>query len=609
MPALPLIEAEYDLIVAGGGTAGCIVAGRLAAAAPDLKILVLEAGPSTKEEPAHIQPARFITHYTPAAKTARFHFSQPSEALGGRALPVIAGSCLGGGSSINCEFGMYTRAAASDYDAWEQTYANPGWGFKDLLPLFNKLETYQVRPNAPNHGSSGPLKVSYGGVYTDIGKQFYQTVGQVDPKRPADNSRDATDFYEVNVFNRWAKWIDEESGRRSDVAHHYIYNQDSKNLHVVAGASVIRVIFEGDRAVGVEYQWNHGVLPEADSDVHTVRASRMVVVSSGTFGSPAILERSGIGAKSLLEKLEILVKVDLEGVGHDYQDHNIVFTPYIASAETLTFDAIMRCEPDAVAEAQEEWLATGKGLIATNGVDCGGKIRPTAQELEEWGAEFKKRWEAEFAPYLDKAPLWIGLGAMLIGDPTVVPPQKYFTIGYFNLYPLARGSVHITSKDTDAPLDFKAGFLENIADVTPLIWGYKYTREIARRMPSFRGEPAPLHPDFPPGSKAGLIAEGVPFTIDYPRVEYTREDDEAIERYVRKLTATCWHSLGTCAMKPRAERGVVDSKLNVYGTKSLKVVDMSICPSNVGANTYSTALVVGEKAAVIIADELGVPGV
>lgn len=229
------------------------MAGRLAAAAPDLKILVLEAGPGTKDDPAHIQPARFITHYVPTANTVRFHFSQPSDALGGRPLPVIAGQCLGGGSSINCGYtvvyfdlyssamfavGMYTRASASDYDTWEKDYANPGWGFKDLLPLFNKVafmfilssqlilihpcyvagdipsqtqrsESRYFRVSSASNLISlsltlfrpSPLKVSYGGINTEIGKQFLATVDQVDPSRPADERRDATDFLELNVFN------------------------------------------------------------------------------------------------------------------------------------------------------------------------------------------------------------------------------------------------------------------------------------------------------------------------------------------------------------------------------------------------------------------------
>ncbi|KAF7796088.1 hypothetical protein EIP86_007259 [Pleurotus ostreatoroseus] len=592
MSAQSHIDPEYDLIVAGGGTAGCIVAGRLAAADPKLRILVLEAGPGTKDDLAHIQPARFITHYVPTANTVRFHFSQPSDALGGRPLPVIAGQCLGGGSSIN--FGMYTRGSASDYDAWEQIYGNPGWGFKDLSPLFKKLETYQVKPNALNHGYSGPLKVSHGGTNTDIGKQFLATIGQVDPSRPADDSRDATDFHQVNVYNHWAKWIDGKTGRRSDVAHNYIYNQqDNKNLHIATGVNVIRILFEGDRATGVEYKWNKHIIPGADDNVRTVRASRMVVVSGGAFGSPAILERSGIGAKLVLEKLGVPVKVDLEGVGHDYQDHNVVFTPYIASPETNTFDPIMRGEPEAVAIASEEWQRTGKGFMATNGVDGGGRVRPSSEELKQWGTEFSKRWGPEFAPYDDKAPLWVGLGSMLIGDPTKVPAQKYFTMGYLNLYPTARGSVHITSADDpSAPMDFKSGFMEeyvqflftltstpltlhSIADVQPLIWAYKYTREIARRMPSFRGEAAPIHPRFPAGSKAAVIEEGTPFSVNAPRIEYSLEDDKAIEQYIRGLVATCWHSLGTCAMKPRSEKGVVDARLNVYGVKSLKVAGKS----------------------------------
>jgi len=146
--------------------------------------------------------------------------------------------------------------------------------------------------------------------------------------------------------------------------------------------------------------------------------------------------------------------------------------------------------------------------------------------------------------------------------------------------------------------------------VKPLTWGYKFSREIARRMPHFRGEPSVLHPAFAPGSAAAIVehAEG-PVAFDTPRIKYSDEDERAIEAYARATVGTIWHSLGTCAMKPRERDGVVDSHLSVYGVRGLKVADLSIAPANVSANTYSTALVIGEKAAVIIAEELGVKGV
>ena len=248
--------------------------------------------------------------------------------------------------------------------------------------------------------------------------------------------------------------------------------------------------------------------------------------------------------------------------------------------------------------------------------------------------------------------------------------------------------MHITHADeVSAPTNFDPGYFESSvslspsysiqyshklflvtrkADVQPLIWGYKFTREIARRMPHFRGEPSVLHPSFAPGGPASIVehAEG-PVPFDAPRIVYSEEDERALEAFVRangarlppfsasltfkilahfsflhsflipggavatsghsvssSLLMQCgtslkaWafafaivHQLGTCAMKPREQGGVVDAKLNVYGVHGLKVADLSIAPGNVSANTYGTALVIGEKAAVIIAEELRIKSV
>lgn len=145
--------------MSAGGTAACVTAGRLAKASPHLRILILETGPLTKDVLTHVQPARFAAHLVPGAETVRFHFDRMSDALGGRQGIVVAGQCLGGGSSVNCNYslsfsktfsglmadvffptvGMYTRGAQSDYDGWENEFNNPGWGFNNLLPLFQKV--------------------------------------------------------------------------------------------------------------------------------------------------------------------------------------------------------------------------------------------------------------------------------------------------------------------------------------------------------------------------------------------------------------------------------------------------------------------------------------
>lgn len=136
MSAPHTIDASYDIVFAGGGTAACVTASRLASAAPDLRILVLESGPTTEGKAEHIRPGQYVSHLLPTSKTMQFYVSPPSEYLAGRSAIVPSGRCIGGGSSVN--FTLYNRPAASDLDAWGE-FGNPGWFSEDLIPLFNKV--------------------------------------------------------------------------------------------------------------------------------------------------------------------------------------------------------------------------------------------------------------------------------------------------------------------------------------------------------------------------------------------------------------------------------------------------------------------------------------
>ncbi|KAI5836378.1 alcohol oxidase-like protein [Schizophyllum commune Tattone D] len=643
MPA----NKEYDIVFAGAGTAACVAAGRLAAADPTLRILLLEAGAHTLGVAAHVEPYRFVTHLVPDSLTVTPYAATPSPAVGGRSIIVPAGHCVGGGSSVN--FMMYTRAAASDYDDW----GAPGWTADDLLPLLKKTETYQEELNQPTHGYNGPLKVSYGGQFMQISKDFLDVAAEYDKERKATTDMNA--LYECDGYGRWAKWIDKETGKRSDPAHHYIYNK------VVAGARVVRVLFEGDRARGVELVTEN----KPDSPVNAVYASKLVVLSAGAFGSPAILERSGIGSAALLEKLGVPVKVDLPGVGENYQDHHLMHVTYHASDETETLDTLLLGEPEEIAYWQKMYAEEGKGLMAHNGIDAGIKIRPTAAERATMGPAFAAYWDEFFEHAPDKPLLAISCSAspVLRTDPSLGPKSK--------LYPKSIGRTHISSAtDAHAPPVFESGYLEDSgADVAALVWGYKRSRELARRLPAYRGELASKHPVFSSGTRnkeedgRTVASAGVPLVkmahegeetvdtalasnlaatpmitsamtksaspstmdaairgpfagpasgpvpVDAPDIAYSEEDEKAIEEWARGFVQTAWHSLGPCAMKLREDGGVVDARLNVYGVQGLKVVDLSIAPLNVGANTCSTALLVGEKAAMIIAEELGIEGV
>ncbi|KAF8150062.1 GMC oxidoreductase-domain-containing protein [Crassisporium funariophilum] len=602
--------ATYDIIFAGGGAAACVTAGRLAEADPSLKILILEAGPHTRELHHHVQPGRYFSNLLLPREVFSFHFGKGNKNTADRTLLVPAGRALGGGSSVN--FVMYMRPAPSDYDDWENVHGNKGWGSKDLIPLLKKAETYQPSPNSPNHGSSGPLKISFAQGHANIGEDIVNA-GHQSNKDIHGTTNDLNDMTvdSVNNWGRIQRFVDGNTGRRSDTAHHYIYNQDhNKNLTVLTRQKVVRVVFEGKRAVGVEYINDEVGRVKGVTEKIVAKASRLVVLSAGAFGSPSILERSGVGASEVLKKNNVEQLVNLPGVGEHYMDHNMIFTPYHASEEAETMDTVFRGSQEETEPHAQKWLKEGKGLLANNGVDGGIKLRPNAEELKTMSPEFDQRWASYYANAPDKPVMLMATMAAYVGMNPAVPRGQYFSVAYFSAHPISTGRLHITSgSDAYSPLDFAPGFLDDIADVAILRWAYKRAREVARRMKHYRGELEPGHPKFPQGSKAAVGPAKGPVAIDAPKIVYTEEDNQAIDDYHRQTVETTWHSIGTCAMKPREKGGVVDAKLNVYGVEGLKIADCSITPGNVAANTYSTAVVIGEKAAVIIAAELGIKGV
>lgn len=198
------------------------------------------------------------------------------------------------------------------------------------------------------------------------------------------------------------------------------------------------------------------------------------------------------------------------------------------------------------------------------------------------------------------------LNVSFLGDPTTVPPGQYVTTGNYTGYPYSRGHMHITGPEYGDPLDFDVGFLTDQYDIDlkKQVWAYKKQREIMRRTKMYRGELSLGHPAFLPNSPAACIETEAALS-GVKDIAYSADDDKAIEKWIRENLNTTWHSIGTAKMAPKEDFGVVDGSLNVYGTKGLKIADLSIPPENVGANTNNTALVVGEKAADIIIKELG----
>ena len=180
-----------------------------------------------------------------------------------------------------------------------------------------------------------------------------------------------------------------------------------------------------------------------------------------------------------------------------------------------------------------------------------------------------------------------------LGDHQSVDPGQYITVVPYTAYPWSRGSIHITGYKPNDDVDFDCGFLSDPKDVTALMFAYKKTRELMRRTDMYRGEVISGHPRFPPDSKAACITladEGLKMD-QVENLEYSDEDNKALEKWIREGVSSTWHSLGTNKMAPREEMGVVDRSLNVYGVHGLKVVDLSIAPENVGANTHNVSFI------------------
>ncbi|KAM0752583.1 alcohol oxidase 1 [Meredithblackwellia eburnea MCA 4105] len=601
---------EVDVIIVGGGTAGCVVAGRLASQFPKLQFAIIEAGQDNLDRPSVVQPADFPVHIAPGSATSEFYKSKASKHVADRESIVPTGAILGGGGSVN--FMMYTRALSSDYDDWKQE----GWTFKDILPLAIKMESNKIPKGQVEavHGFNGPLEVSYGGHQSWLGHEFVQSAKAC---WNVPFTLDLQDFSTGHGVSRWAKWISPTTGRRQDTAHAYVHpvHSRSRNLHLLTSQKTIRVIFEGTRAVGIEYMANpyatventwSGVHPTPKDPPRVMKARKMVVISAGAFGTPAVLERSGVGCPEVLQKVEIDVVVDLPGVGKEYQDHQITHPSYFVSEDADTLDEFYRQNPSDVLKADSDWLNNRTGVVASNGIDAGMKARPNETELAEMGEAFQKVWADFFANRPDKPVMACGIVAGFPGDHSALPRGRFMSLGNSLMYPLSKGSLHISAKDPFAAPDFDAGYLNHPADLSPQVWMYKKTREVCRRMPSYRGEVEEFHPSYPRGSEARCqtFSEPPPSADIMKDLVYSAEDNLAVESWVRENVKTSWHSIATCPMKARAAGGVVDARLNVYGTTALKLADLSICPSNLGTNTFSVAVTIGERAAEIFVQDL-----
>ncbi|TVY35493.1 Alcohol oxidase [Lachnellula occidentalis] len=564
---------------------------------------------------------------------------------------------------------MYTRASASDYDDFKAK----GWTTEELIPLMKKHETYQRSCNNNCAFTMPEQADDLGGIFMDLrdrSKSPSETIRILLCKTSSEQaSRKLQDWVGFNNLcsgaEQWLKWINRDTGRRSDSAHAYIHSTRAvhQNLHLQCNTKVDKIIMENGVAVGVKTVPTKPLHPSSIIDTsypkqqqsRTFRARKQIIVSGGTLSSPLILQRSGIGDPKKLQKIGVKPIVDLPGVGLNFQDHYLTFSVFRAKPDTESFDDFARGDPAVQKAVFDEWNLKGTGPLATNGIEAGVKIRPTEAELKEMDSwptpQFRSGWDSYFKNKPDKPVMHYSVIAGWFGDHMLMPPGKFFTMFHFLEYPFSRGETHIVSPDPYEAPDFDAGFMNDHRDMAPMVWGYIKSRETARRMDAYAGEVQNMHPFYAwnsparakdmdlattnayalPGNVTANIQHGSwsqqiesgkppkPNMINsncqatYDDLQYSKQDIEQVEEWVKRHVETTWHSLGTCSMAPKegneiVKHGVLDERLNVHGVKNLKVADLSICPDNVGCNTYSTALLIGEKAAMLTAEDLGYSG-
>ncbi|KAI1157731.1 alcohol oxidase-like protein [Nemania serpens] len=589
---LPLELDAVDVIIAGGGTAGCIVASRLSDADPKLSILLIERGLDGRDDPTVTFPAMFVVHMAPDSPRMQLVKGNKSTALGNREPIVPVAKSLGGGSSVNML--MYSRIQKSDAESWQA----PGWSPDDMLRLMKKLENYHGSGRKEQHGFDGPIQVS-SGTYSST--RLIDSFVAANAQMGWGELQDLGDLETNNGIQRALRYISPD-GKRQDTAHCYLHPRlqygNHPNLHVLVQSRVVKVVFnETKRATGVVYA------PMQSGDLRTVKATKMVIVSSGACGTPIMLERSGVGDPIILNRAGIELVTQVPGVGATYEDHQVSSSPYRSSLdirETLDGFANGKFDIPALMRSNDE-------ILGWNGLEGTGKLRPKASDVASLGPDFEAEWNQTFANNPNKPMVGLTLIAGNSGDPSKAPIGQYFTHSVFNLYPSSTGHVHVTGPNLDDPLDFDPAILSDEAgvDIKKCVWAYKTQREIARRMNVYRGELAMFHPAFATDSQAACVELQRPPAANMENIQYTAEDDAAIEEWLRKNIATTWHSAGTCKMLPLHENGVVDAHLSVHNVTGLKIADVSIVPHNVGAHTNNIAMVIGEKAAEIFIEELG----
>jgi choline dehydrogenase len=527
------LEGRYDYIIVGAGTAGCVLANRLTED-PGTRVLLLEAGGNDNYHWVHIPVGYLYCIGNPRTDWMMKTAAEPG--LNGRSLSYPRGKLLGGCSSIN---GMiYMRGQAADYDRWRQM-GNAGWGWDDVLPYFLKSEDHHGGESGL-HGAGGEWKVSRQRLTWDILKAVQAGAAEfgIMPREDFnDGNNEGTGFFEVN----------QRGGVRWNTAKGFLRPAMKRpNLRVVTHAETERVLFDGKRAIGVEFRTS-GLLRKAIADAE-------VLLAAGAINSPRVLEQSGVGSPSILAGLGIELVHENAAVGENLQDHLQIRTVYKVHG-VKTLNTLVH------SPAGKAWMALQYAFSRSG---------PLSMAPSQFGM-FTKSDPAMETPDIEYHVQ--PLSTDKLGDPLHRFPA--ITVSVCNLRPDSVGSTHIVSRDTSEQPEIRLNYLSAERDRQVAVASIRQARGVmeARALEPYKPE------ELLPG----------------PAVE----SDEDLLREAGNLGTTIFHPVGTCKMG-RDDRAVVDTELRVHGLDRLRVVDASIMPKIVSGNTASPVVMIAEKAADMI---------
>ncbi|MBD8827730.1 GMC family oxidoreductase [Pseudomonas sp. CFBP 13602] len=529
----------YDYIIAGAGAAGCILANRLSACG-NYTVLLLEAGGKDSSLWFKIPVGFAKMYYNPTFNW--MYYSQPQKQLDNREIYAPRGKVQGGSGSINAM--IYVRGQPHDFDDWASN-GNDGWGFKDVLPYFRKLENHPLG-ESEYHGGNGPISITpMKGETHPICDVFLKGCDELGYPQSDDFNGpkfEGSGIYDVNT----------KDGQRSSSSFAHLHPALSRpNLTVEHYALVDRVLFENERASGISVT-QHGV-------VRTFQARKEVILCAGAVDTPKILQLSGVADQALLARHQIPLVKHLPAVGQNLQDHLCVSYYYKANIPTLN-DQLSSLFGQF--KLGLKYLLTRKGALAMSVNQAGGFFRGNE-------AQANPNLQLYFNPLSYQIPK---------NNKASLKPEPYsgFLLCFNPCRPTSRGHIEIQSNNPRDAALIDPNYLSTQKDIDEVIQGSRLMRKIMQA----------------PALKSITVAEVLPGPVV--------ESDEQMLQYFRENSGSIYHLCGSCAMGADVQTSVVDKRLKVHGLDGLRIVDASIFPNVTSGNTHAAVLMVAEKGADLI---------